>query len=578
MRNAEIARSFYQIADLLDFKGEEFFKTKAYRRAARTIIGLQQPVAELYASGELKNISGIGKNIIAKIGEMQDSGECGLLKALKQEIPASLLDLMALPGLGPKRAKLLYERLGITTLAELEQAARVKKVRDLPGMGTKTELDIIQNIGRLQKKPHCLPLGVARELTAELSEYLGQLAAVQKVTVAGGIRRWAEMADSVDILAVACNRKDAEEIVDNIIEAFIMHPALEEVLWREHDRVRVASRWGVPVELTIVNEDEYWPALLWTTGSKYHLRRLQLLAWQRGWRLDRFRLISRHSGQVAVVDNEEAIYRLLGLQYVVPELRENNGEISAAAGGTLPRLVELSDIQGDLHVHTNWSDGVSSIEDIALRAREMGYSYIAVTDHSPNLKIARGLPPEKLIEQFEKIRMLNGQMDNLYIFTGVEVDILPEGRLDHSDDVLAQADIVIASIHSGFRQDRDTITKRMVAAIENEHVDIIGHPTGRLLGYREPYAVDVEEIIEAAARYDKVLEINASPDRLDLNDFYARLARESGVRVAINTDAHDLRRLDEMVYGVSVARRAWLEQQYVLNTLPLPDLLNVLHG
>jgi len=574
MRNAEIAWSFYQIADLLDFKGEEFFKTRAYRRAARTIIGLQRPVAELYASGELKNVPGIGKNIIAKIGEMLVSGECRLHRKLKQEIPASLLDLMALPGIGPKRAKLLYERLGVTTLAELEQAARVKKVRDLPGMGTKTEQGIIQDIGRLKKKTHRLPLGVARELAAELSEYLGQLAAVQKVTVTGDIRRWAELAHSVDILAVARNREDAE----HIIETFIIHPVLVEVLWREHGRVRAASRWGVPVELVVVNEDQYWLALLWTTGSKYHLRRLQLLAWQRGWRLDLFRLISRHNGQAAIVDSEEAIYQLLGLQYVVPELRENNGEISAASGGTLPRLVELSDMRGDLHVHTNWSDGMSSIEEMALRAREMGYAYIAVTDHSPNLKIARGLSPEKLLEQFEEIRVLNGQLEDFYIFTGVEVDILAEGKLDHMDDVLAQADVVVASIHSGFKQDRDTITKRIIAAIKNEHVDIIGHPTGRLLGHREPYAVDVEEIIEFAARYNKVLEINASPDRLDLNDFYVQLARESGVRVAINTDAHDLRRMNEMVYGVSVARRAWLEQQHVVNTLPLPDLLNVLHG
>jgi len=574
MINAEIAWALYQIADLLDFKGEEFFKTRAYRRAARAILGLQRPVSDLYAIGELRNVPGLGKNIIAKIGEMLQSGECQLHRTLKQEIPASLLDLAALPGLGPKRAKLLYERLGVTNLAELEQAARGKQVRELPGMGIKTEQSIIQEIGLLKNKSPCLPLGVARELAAELSEYLSQLPPVQKVMVSGDIRRWVELIYSVVILVVAHPGEEAEDI----IEAFIRHPALGEVLWREPGQVRAASRWGVPAELVVVDEEQYWPALLWTTGSQQHMRRLQLLAWQRGWRLERYRLVARQDGQAARVDSEEAVYRLLGLQFVVPELRENNGEISAAIGSTLPSLVELPDIRGDLHVHTNWSDGVNSIEEMVLRARELGYTYLAVTDHSPNLKIARGLPPVRLLEQFEKIRALNAQMEDFHIFTGVEVDILAEGKLDHMDDVLAQADVVVASIHSGFKQDRDTMTKRIIAAIENEHVDIIGHPTGRLLGHREPYAVDVEAIIEAAARYNKVLEINASPDRLDLNDFYVQLARASGVRLAINTDAHDLRRMEEMAYGVSVARRAWLEKQHVLNTLSLPDLLQMLQG
>jgi len=572
MINAEIAWALYQIADFLDFKGEEFFKTRAYRRAARAILGLQRPVADLYASGELINVPGLGKNIIAKIGEMLETGECKLLRTLNEEIPASLLELVALPGLGPKRAKLLYERLGITNLAELEQAARDKQVRGLSGMGIKTEQNIIQDIGRLKNKSLCLPLGVARELAVELREYLSQLLPVQKVMVSGDIRRWAELIYSVVILAVA----RTVEAADDIIEAFIRHPALGEVLRREPDQVRVTSRWGVPVELVVVNEEQCCLALLWTTGSQQHMHRLQLLAWQRGWRIERYRLVARHGGQVARVDSEEAIYRLLGLQFIVPELRENNGEISAAMGSMLPSLVELPDICGDLHVHTNWSDGANSIEEMVQGARELGYTYLAITDHSPNLKIARGLPPVRLLDQFEKIQALNAQMDGFHIFTGVEVDILTAGKLDHLDDVLAQADVVVASIHSGFEQDRDTMTKRILAAIENEHVDIIGHPTGRLLGHREPYAVDVGAIIEAAASYNKVLEINASPDRLDLNDFYARLACESGVRVAVNTDAHDLRRMEEMIYGVSVARRACLEKQHVLNTLSLPDLLKVL--
>ncbi|TYO94559.1 DNA polymerase/3'-5' exonuclease PolX [Desulfallas thermosapovorans] len=574
MRNAEIAWALYQIADLLDFKGEEFFKTRAYRRAARAIIGLDRPVADLYASGELKNVPNLGKNIIAKIGEMLSTGECSLHRELKQQIPVTVLDLMALPGLGPKRAKMLYEQLGVTSIDELEQAARGRKVRGLPGMGVKTEINIIHHIGLLKKKAHSLPLGAARELAAQLGEYLEQLAAVRKSTVAGDIRRWAEVVYSVDFIVLADHMEEAGDI----IESFITHPVLGEVLWREPDRVRTTSRWGVPVELVVVTRERYWPALLWATGSRSHVRRLQLRAWKRGWRLDAHRLVSRSDGQAARVDSEEAIYRLLGLQYVVPELRENNGEISAAAGDRLPRLLDLEDIRGDLHMHTKWSDGLGSIEEMARRAREKGYSYIAVTDHSPSLKIARGLSPERLLAQFERISALNEQWDDFHILTGVEVDILADGKLDHMDEVLARANVVIASVHSGFKQDRDTITRRIKAAIENEHVNIIGHPTGRLLGYRESYAVDVEEIIETAARYNKVLEINSSPDRLDLNDYYVQLARESGVCIAINTDAHDLRRMDEIIYGVSVARRAWLEPRHVINTLPLPELLQVLRG
>lgn len=572
MRNMEIAWVFYEIADLLELKGNEFFKIRAYRRAARAIAGLDRPVKELYAGGALKDVPGLGKNIIAKIGELLDSGECRLHKELKEEIPASLAEMMSLPGLGPKRARLLYEQLGITTVTELEKAARAGKIRELPGMGAKIEQEIVRNISRMKKQARRLPLGTARELALALYEYLEQMVKVEAVTVTGGIRRWAELVDSIDLLAVVRNPEDAAEILD----AFVLHPVVGEVTWRDKDRVQAVSRWGMPVELIVVPREQYWFALLWSTGSEQHFRRLQMTAWRRGWRLDRFGLVSRRDRQTAMVSSEEDIYRLLGLQYVAPELRENHGEINAAIRGELPRLLELADIRGDLHIHTDWSDGACSIEEMVQQAREKGYSYLAVTDHSTSLKIARGLSRERLLVQFEKIRELNKQWNDFYVLTGVEVDILADGSLDHPDEVLARADVVIASIHSGFKQDKDRITRRILAAIENDHVDIIGHPTGRLLGHREPYAVDVEEIIEAAARHNKVLEINASPDRLDLSEFYVQLARESGVLVAINTDAHDRRRLDEMIYGVSVARRAWLEPSHVLNTLPLPDLLRVL--
>ena len=565
----EIAWVFYQIADLMELKGDDIFKIRAYRKAARAIAGLEQPAADLYNNGKLIEVPGVGKNIIIKIGELLTTGQCQLHERLKQDVPAGLLELMSLPGLGPKKIGLLYEKLGISSIAGLEEAARAKKIREVPGMSSRTEQEIIRSIGRLKRKPNQLPLGAARELAANFCRYLKQMGIDHRVEITGAIRRWAPMVDSVDLLVVAA---DIQTVQDSLAK----HPDLAEVVWCEEERFQLASRWGVPVEICIVPESEYWYALLWSTGSPAHYRRLQVLAWKRGWRLNKTGLYSRSSGRAPVVHSEEEIYNLLELQYIPPELRENEGELSAACSGTVPRLLDLADIRGDLHVHTNWSDGMSSIEEMAQRAREKGYRYMAITDHSASLKIARGLSLEKLLRQQETVRELNRQWEDFNLFTGIEVDILADGRLDCPDEILAGIDVVVASVHSGFKQDRATITKRMLAAIENEHVDIIGHPTGRLLGYREPYAVDVEAIIEAAARHKKVLEINASPDRLDLDEFYVRLARESGVLIAINTDAHDLRRLDEMEFGISVARRAWLEPGHVINTYEYTDLLRVL--
>lgn len=569
VRNMEIAWVFSQLADMLEYKGGDFFKVRAYRRAARSIAGLENPVADLYKHNQLKNVPGLGKNIIAKIGELLSTGELKLLKELQHDVPASLMELMTLPGLGPKRVQLLHEQLGVATLAELETAARAGKVRKLPGLGSKTEQEIVRSLTRLRKKTGLLTLGAARELARGLEDYLHQMAAVQRVEVVGQVRRWTKLVDSVHLLVVA---RDTDEVLDSLI----IHPNIGEVLWREKDRLQLVSRWGVNVDLTVVPEEQFWYALLWSTGSQEHYHRLQFIAWQRGWRLSRQGLFPRAGGERPRVEGEEDIYRLLGMQYIVPELRENSGELGAAQRDALPQLLETGDIRGDLHVHSDWSDGTSSIEDMVKQAHKKGYSYLAITDHSESLKIARGLASEKLLAQHARIRELNRQWEDFEVLTGIEVDILADGSLDCPDEVLADTDVVVASVHSGFKQGREQLMNRIQSAIAHEYVDIIGHPTGRLLGHREPYDVDVEEIIETAARYGKVLEINASPDRLDLDEFYVRLARESGVRVAINTDAHDLFRLDDMVFGVSVARRACLEPKHVLNTMPLSELMQVL--
>ena len=569
-QNMEVAGVLREIADLMELKGEDYFKIRAYRRAAREVAGLTEPVADLYKHDRLKHVRGLGKNIMAKITELLVTGKCSRHQELRQEIPPGLLEVMALPGLGPKRARFFHEQLRITSLSELEEAARGRRVRTLPGMGAKREQEILRSIEMVRSNTGRVMLGVARELANELVAFLSSLPGVISISITGKIRRWQEVVDSINLVAAATNAHP-------VLGALLNHPRVKETLLQEFDRVRVMTWWGVPVDLVVVTEDEYWPALHWSTGSQEHYRRLQMLAWQKGLKLDRHGLFKRGDlKQPLMVTSEHDIYTHLGMSYVPPEIRENNGEVGAALHGEIPSLVDLAGIKGDLHVHSQWSDGISSIEELARRARQKGYAYIAITDHSRSLKVARGLSLEQLLEQHRHIEELNKQMDDFRILTGIEVDILSRGDLDYPDEILSRVDLVIASVHSAFRQDTEAMTGRIIAAIENQHVDIIGHLTGRLLGQRDAYAVDVERVLEAAARHGKILEINASPDRLDLNEYHARMARDCGVKLAINTDAHDTRRLEEMVYGVAVARRAWLEPQDVVNTLDLPELLDLL--
>lgn len=568
--NMEVAWVLREIADLMELKGEDYFRVRAYHRAAREVAGLTEPVADLYKNDQLKLVRGLGKNIVAKIAELLVTGKCSRHQELRREVPPGLLEVMALPGLGPKRARFFYQQLNITSLTELEEAARGRRIRTLPGMGAKREQEILRNIEMVRSRMGQVMLGVARELAGELVAFLSALPGVKLITMAGKIRRWHEVVDEINLVAAAT-------LVHPVLGALLNHPRVKETLIQELDRVRVMTWWGVPVDLVVVPEDEYWPALLWSTGSQEHYRRLQILAWQKGLKLERHGLFNRgNPKQPLMATSEHDIYAQLGMPYVPPEIRENHGEVGAALHGEIPQLVELAGIKGDLHVHSRWSDGINSIEELAQQARQKGYAYIAITDHSRSLKVARGLSLEQLLEQHRHIEELNKQMEDFRILTGIEVDILSRGDLDYPDEILARVDVVIASVHSGFRQDTEAMTSRIMAAIENQHVDIIGHLTGRLLGQRDAYAVDVERVLEAAARHGKILEINASPDRLDLNEHHARMARDCGVKLAINTDAHDIRRLEEMVYGVAVARRAWLEPQDVVNTLDLPDLLDLL--
>ncbi|OPX86676.1 MAG: DNA polymerase/3'-5' exonuclease PolX [Pelotomaculum sp. PtaB.Bin104] len=568
VKNSEIARIFFELANLLECKGEDFFKIRAYRHAAKVLAGLTEPVVEIHKRGALGEVPGVGKKIAGKIIEILSTGRLKKHDDLLQEIPAGMLEIMALPGIGPKMACMLREKLNISGPADLLAAARSGRVRGLPGMGINREMEIIRNIEMRQSKSGRVLLVTAKELAGEIIDYIKSVPGVTRVEAGGSLRRWQETVGDVDLVASAENSR-------LVFEAMTGHPRVEKVVEMSGEWARFGTNCGINIDLEVVPEELFSLALHKSTGSKAHYQRLQELFAAKNVQLDP--AILENS---ALTLQEENIYAALGLPYIPPEIREDRCEIEHALENNLPELVELQDIKGDLHVHTDWSDGLGSIEKMVERARAKDYRYIAITDHSQSLKIAGGLSLDRLKVQHREIGRLNEKYkDNtgdFRILTGIEVDILPQGGLDCPDEILADMDLVVASVHSAFRQDRDKMTARIVSAIENKNVDIIGHLTGRIIGRRAEYDLDLERVLEAAARCGKIMEINASPDRLDLNDVNARLAKNKGVKIAVNSDAHNIRRLDEMPFGVAVARRAWLEADDVINTLTLKKLLRKL--
>lgn len=564
MENVEVARIFHELADLLELKGEEYFKIRAYRNASKILAGLEEPVKEAWKGGRLDKIPGIGKNIAAKICEILTTGNLAKYQELLEEFPPGLLEMITLPGLGPKKAGMISKELGITSLEELAEAARKKRLRNLPGLGARTEDGILRNIKLRQSQAGRALLDLAKNLAAELAGYLEMLPGVAKVEVGGSLRRWQETVGDIDLVVAADNPRA-------VIDSLAGHYRISQVLEKGYDGAKFQTKWGIAVELEIVPEEVFTLALFRNTGSHAHFEKLQVIFEKKGKPLVDG-LLGRTQGEMA----ERDIYAMLDLQYIPPELREDRGEVEAALEKRLPDLVTLDAIKGDLHVHSTWSDGIVDIEHMVDRAKAKGYQYMAVTDHSRSLHIAKGLSLEKLKEQHEVIRALNEEQEDFRVLTGIEVDILPKGELDCPDEILKEVDVVVASVHSAFKQDRETMTARLLSAMESKNVDIIGHPTGRLLTQREEYALDMERVLEAAASYGTILEINASPNRLDLSDVNARRAKEKGIKLAINTDAHDLKRLDEMPYGVAAARRAWLEDEDVVNTMPTGKLLKYL--
>lgn len=576
MKNLEVAWVLAEIADLIEIRGVDAFKSRAYRRAAGVIASLPRDIAVIGEAGELETLPGIGKGLAAKIGEIIRSGTCSYLEDLKADVPEGLRDMLAIPGVGAKTASALYRELGVRSLADLERAAKSGRIRALKGMSVRTEQRISDGLARLRDHSGRLPLGIAKPLAAELAAAIAQLPAVTAIDVAGSIRRGKEEVADIDIIAAACRP-------DDVTAAFCRMPQVGSVLSQGPTMATVLLRFGCQADLRVVAPEQYVAARHHFTGSKEHNVRLRGLAKDRGLKLNEYGLFrvaeGDAGGEPLPVDSEAELYRQLGMDVVPPELRENRGEVEAALAGTLPRLLELTDIRGDLHVHTDWSDGKNTILEMATRAAERGYEYIAITDHSQALAMAGGLGPEKLARQAGAIMAAQAAVgDRIRILRGIEVDILSDGRLDLPDEVLADLDVVIASVHRGFHQSEEQLTSRIVAALKHPAVDLVAHPTGRLIGHRDEYAVDLERVFEVAAETGTAMEINASPDRLDLSDINTRRATELGIRIAINTDAHDLGRLTEMEYGVTVARRAWCEPADIINTLPLAALRGHLRG
>ena len=567
--NAEVAAVFDEIADILELKGDNPFKIKAYRNAARVIESLTQDVSELARRGELMKIPGIGAAISKKIDEILRTGKLRLHEELKKSIPEGLLELLKIPGLGVKTVSKIHERFGISSVEELERLAREHRLRKLPGLGPKAEERILKGIEQYKRQKGVIPLWRALPLAEQLLDELKHRG-FRKVAIAGDVRRMKDVVRRIDILVAG--------EPDAALKTFAELEGIENPSVGERSASAVIS--GVPVRLEVAPPEAFGAALLTLTGSEAHVNGVKTLAAEKGMKLDERGLFEGGGGVERRVcgKTEEEIYERLGLCYVPPELREGRNEVQAAAEGKLPKLIELSEVRGDLHVHTNWSDGARSVEEMALAAASLGYEYVAVCDHSKGT--AGGLSEEELKRQIAEVERVNERLEQdglpLRVLTGVEVDIKGDGQLVLGDDVLSELDVVVAAVHSKFSLDAKAMTRRIVAAMENEHVSIIAHLTGRLLGKREPYALDIESVMEKARETGTILELNAYPNRLDLNDEHCRLAKEYGVKIAISTDAHDAPQLQFMRFGVAVARRGWLEAKDVVNTLPLEELLEVI--
>jgi DNA polymerase (family 10) len=564
VHNADIAAVFEEIADLLEIRGDNPFRIRAYRNAARTVGELGQDLAALVARGRnLPKLPGIGADLAGKIAEIGRTGTCALLERLHRELPAAITELLRIPGLGPKRVKLLHDALKVDTVEALRRAAGAGRIRELPGFGEKTESRIREVLAARGAASQRLKLAVAAQYAAALETWLGRAPGARKVTVAGSCRRMRETVGDLDVLVAAA-------VGGPVTERLLAYDEVKSVLARGQTRSSVTLKSGLQVDLRVVPPESYGAALHYFTGSKAHNIAIRRLGQARGLKINEYGVF-RGTRRIAG-DTEESVYRAVGLPYIEPELREDRGEIEAARRGELPRLLALADLQGDLHLHTRATDGHHSIREMALAARAAGLSYIAVTEHSRRLTVARGLDPQRLLKQMDEIDRLNDTLSGVTVLKGIEVDVLEDGSLDLPDSVLKGLNLVVGAVHSAFTLPRRRQTERILRALDNRYFTVLAHPSGRLLGERDAMDADWLRIIRAARQRGCFLELNAQPDRLDLDDVHARMAREEGVLVAVNSDAHSTFDFAHLRYGVGQARRAWLEPKDVLNTRGLRDL------
>lgn len=566
--NNDISRIFNKVADLLEIEGENPFKIRAYRNAAITIENLPHTASDMVEKGEdLTKLSGIGKDLSEKIKNIVKTGELELLTELENKFPPGLSKLMDVPGLGPKRVKKLYDSLNVQNLDDLAKAAEEKRIRALVDFSVKTEGHILEEVKKIKKEYNRIKLSVADQYALPLVEYLRKDENVKNIEIAGSYRRRQETIGDIDILVTCDNNW-------GIMDRFVNYDGVQQVLAKGETRSSVILKSEIQVDIRVVPQKSYGAALLYFTGSKTHNIALRKIAKHNGWKLNEYGIFEGEN--FIAGSTEEEMYKKLSLPYIVPELRENRGEVEAVVQGKLPKLIDLNDIKGDLHVHTKVTDGHNSLEEMIEAAQKKGYQYIANTEHSKHVTVAKGLDEKALAEHIKKIDKINENLKNFTVLKGIELDILEDGSLDLSDTILKELDVVVCAVHYKFNLSEKEQTERILKAMDNKYFNIFAHPTGRLINERAPYNIDMERIMKKAKETGCILELNSHPARLDLNDIHCKTAKDMGIKLAISTDSHSANGYDYISYGIGQAKRGWIEANDVINTRDIDELKKIL--
>ena len=568
MKNIEVAELLNEIADYLEF-ADDTFRIRAYRKAALVIEGLSEDIEEIWKENRLEELPGIGEGIAKKIDEFLKTSKLRYLEELKKKTPVDMEGLGSIEGIGPKTILKLYKELGVKNVADLEKAAKQGKIQQIQALGPTVEQNILKSIEFARKTSERKPLGFALSSAEEVVRLLKTLKEVERVGVAGSTRRMKETIGDIDILVTS-------KAPQKVIDFFVKMPDVADVLAKGHTKSSVRLKEGIQVDLRVLDDKIFGAALLYFTGNKEHNILLRRIAIEKGLKLSEYGLFDKKTNELVASRTEEEVYKKLGLDYIEPEMREDEGEIELAQHHMLPKLIGYNDIKGDLQMHTKWSDGSNTVEEMALAAKKLGYDYICITDHTGKLAIAHPLDEKNIIEQRKEIEKVNKKISGITLLQGVEVNITADGSLDMDDKVLKQLDIVVASIHSGFKNPKEKITKRMIKAMENENVDIIAHPTGRLITKRESYEIDLDAVFDTAKKTGTVMEINSYPERMDLRDVHVRAAVKAGVKLVISTDAHNADQLHFMKLGIGTARRGWATKHDIINTRSLKDMVGML--